>query len=127
MGDEQGFRAVATAKPGREDAMAVLGCRSRSVRAVLATVSTTVLAVAVVVAVPGRPAGAAPPATDQRAGERAGERTGERAGQPRAACTGDVFRLCGTEAPRVDQIIACLRKSRSVLSPACKAVVDPKG
>ncbi|MBK5959313.1 hypothetical protein CCR97_14015 [Rhodoplanes elegans] len=89
---------------------------------VSATVSATVLAVVVMVAAPGRPAGAAPLATDQRA-----ERAGERESQPRAACTGDVFRLCGTEAPRVDQIIACLRKSRSVLSPACKAVVDPKG
>ncbi|RAI41566.1 hypothetical protein [Rhodoplanes roseus] len=47
--------------------------------------------------------------------------------EQRAACTGDVFRLCGTEAPRVDQIIACLKKARPSLSPACRSVVDQKG
>ncbi|MDC7784474.1 hypothetical protein PQJ75_07155 [Rhodoplanes sp. TEM] len=48
------------------------------------------------------------------------------AGQ-RAACTNDAFRLCGTEVPRVDQIMACLKKARPSLSPACRAVVDLKG
>ncbi|NVO15032.1 MAG: hypothetical protein HXX10_13440 [Rhodoplanes sp.] len=47
--------------------------------------------------------------------------------EQRAACTSDVFRLCGAEAPRVDQIIACLKKARPSLSPACRAVVDAKG
>lgn len=47
--------------------------------------------------------------------------------EQRAACTSDVFRLCGTEVPRVDQILACLKKARPSLSPACRAVVDAKG
>lgn len=45
----------------------------------------------------------------------------------RAACTNDAFRLCGTEVPRVDQIMACLKKARPNLSPACRAVVDLMG
>jgi hypothetical protein len=42
----------------------------------------------------------------------------------RAACTADVFRLCGGEALRVDDVMACLRKERSNLSPACRAAFD---
>ncbi|MFD2183882.1 hypothetical protein [Rhodoplanes azumiensis] len=80
--------------------------RSRFVGAALAVV----LAFAVTLATAGRPAAAA-----------------SRTIAPQAACTGDVFRLCGSEAPRVDQIIACLKKARPDLSPACKAVVDVKG
>lgn len=41
-----------------------------------------------------------------------------------AACTSDVFRLCNNEVPRVDKMISCLKKSRSVLSPGCRANVN---
>lgn len=42
----------------------------------------------------------------------------------RAACTADVFRLCGGEGLRVDHVMECLRKERSNLSPACRAAID---
>lgn len=44
----------------------------------------------------------------------------------RDACTSDVFRLCNNEVPRVDHMISCLRKSRSVLTPGCRATVGDK-
>ena len=40
----------------------------------------------------------------------------------RAACTPDVFRLCGSEIPNVDRIIACMRAKQASLSAPCKAV-----
>ena len=40
----------------------------------------------------------------------------------RAACTPDVFRLCGSEIPSVDRIIACMRAKQASLSAPCKAV-----
>jgi hypothetical protein len=40
----------------------------------------------------------------------------------RQACTGDVFRLCSSDIPNVDRIVACLKRERSKLSPACQAV-----
>lgn len=48
------------------------------------------------------------------------------ADRPRAACTADVFRLCSTEVPRVDRIVACLKKERESLTPACRAMFDNK-
>jgi hypothetical protein len=42
----------------------------------------------------------------------------------RAVCTPDVFRLCSSEIPNVDHIIACLKKEKPRLSEACRAVVD---
>lgn len=69
------------------------------------------LGLAVAAVLPGlAPAALAAPGTEQR-----------------AACTSDVFRLCGTEVPRVDRILACLKKARSSLSPPCRAAVDAKG
>jgi len=46
------------------------------------------------------------------------------AGTPeqRQACTGDVFRLCSSDIPNVDRIVACLKRQRTSLSPACQAV-----
>jgi hypothetical protein len=38
------------------------------------------------------------------------------------ACTPDVMRLCNDSVPDVDRIVACLRRNRSGLSPACGAV-----
>jgi hypothetical protein len=40
----------------------------------------------------------------------------------RQACTGDVFRLCSSDIPNVDRIVACLKRERTKLSPACQAV-----
>jgi len=46
------------------------------------------------------------------------------AGTPeqRQACTGDVFRLCSSDIPNVDRIVACLKRQRASLSPGCQAV-----
>lgn len=42
--------------------------------------------------------------------------------EQRAACTPDVFRLCGSEIPNVDRIVACLKKEKPHLSAGCRAV-----
>lgn len=44
----------------------------------------------------------------------------------RAACAPDVFRLCSSDIPNVERIIACMKANRTNLSPACKAVFDAK-
>ena len=41
-----------------------------------------------------------------------------------AACTPDVFRLCWDDIQNVSRIVACLRRQRPSLSPACRAVFD---
>ena len=40
------------------------------------------------------------------------------------ACTPDVFRLCGSEIPDVNRIVACLRQNTAQLGDACRAVFD---
>ena len=40
----------------------------------------------------------------------------------RRACTPDVQRLCNEYVPDVTQIIACLKRSKAYLSPACAEV-----
>jgi hypothetical protein len=42
----------------------------------------------------------------------------------RAACTPDVFRLCSSEIPNVDRIVACLKKEKPNLSAGCQAVFN---
>jgi len=37
------------------------------------------------------------------------------------ACTGDAFRLCGSDIPDVDRITACMIRNKSQLSPPCRA------
>jgi hypothetical protein len=44
----------------------------------------------------------------------------------RAACKPDVLRLCASEIPNVGRIIACMKRKRSSLSPACSAVVEAR-
>jgi hypothetical protein len=44
--------------------------------------------------------------------------------EEREACTPDVFRLCSSEIPNVDKIIACMKTKKSQLSPKCKAVFN---
>jgi hypothetical protein len=44
----------------------------------------------------------------------------------RAACTPDVFRLCGADIPNVDRIVACLKKEKANLSKDCRAVFSSK-
>ncbi len=44
--------------------------------------------------------------------------------EQRAACTPDAFRLCASEIPNIPAITACMRKNKSSLSSACKAVFD---
>ena len=44
--------------------------------------------------------------------------------QQRIACTPDAFRLCSSEIPSIDGVTACMRKHKSDLSAACKAVFD---
>jgi hypothetical protein len=36
------------------------------------------------------------------------------------ACTGDAFRLCGSEIPNVDRITVCMMRNRALLSPGCR-------
>ena len=44
--------------------------------------------------------------------------------QQRVACTPDVFRLCSSEIPDVDRIVACLRREKSQLSAGCRQVLE---
>ena len=44
--------------------------------------------------------------------------------EQRIACTPDALRLCSSEIPNIDGITACMRKQKSSLSSACKAVFD---
>lgn len=45
--------------------------------------------------------------------------------EERQACTPDVFRLCSSDIPNVDRIVACMKRERSKLSPACAKVFNP--
>ena len=40
----------------------------------------------------------------------------------RRLCTGDVFRLCSSEIPDRERIIACMRRQRASLSDGCRSV-----
>ena len=42
--------------------------------------------------------------------------------QQRQACTPDVMRLCNNYVPDIPQIVACLKRERQNLSPACALV-----
>jgi hypothetical protein len=44
--------------------------------------------------------------------------------EQRVACTPDVFRLCSSEIPNVDNIIACMVAKKASLSHACRSVFD---
>ena len=44
--------------------------------------------------------------------------------QQREACTPDVMRLCNDFVPDIPQIVACLKRERQNLSPACAVVVS---
>ncbi len=41
----------------------------------------------------------------------------------RAACTPDVFRLCASEIPDVNGIVACLNREKAHLSNACRVAM----
>ncbi len=43
------------------------------------------------------------------------------------ACTGDAFRLCGSDIPNVDRITACMMRNKSQLTPGCRAVFRSSG
>lgn len=44
--------------------------------------------------------------------------------EQKRACTPDVYRLCAGEIPNVRAITACLRRQKSSLSEACRAVFE---
>ncbi len=44
----------------------------------------------------------------------------------REACTPDVYKLCQAEIPDEERIVACLKKNRKLLSPACHKVIFEK-
>ena len=46
--------------------------------------------------------------------------------EERAACTPDVFRLCSSALPSVKGIVACMKRERPKLSPACAAAFDAR-
>jgi hypothetical protein len=48
----------------------------------------------------------------------------EASAEDRAACTPDVFRLCSSEIPNVERIVACLQKDKARLSDKCRAVFN---
>ncbi len=39
-------------------------------------------------------------------------------------CTGDAFRLCGSEIPNIERITVCMREHKSDLSQGCRSVFD---
>jgi hypothetical protein len=39
-------------------------------------------------------------------------------------CTGDAFRLCGSDIPNIAKITVCMRAQRASLSTGCRAVMD---
>jgi hypothetical protein len=41
------------------------------------------------------------------------------------ACSGDAFRLCGSEIPDVDRVTLCMARNKAQLSPACRAHFRP--
>jgi len=47
--------------------------------------------------------------------------------EQRRACTPDVYRLCAGEIRNVLAMTACLRRNRSSLGDACRAVFDQAG
>ena len=40
------------------------------------------------------------------------------------ACTPDVYRLCAAQIPNEKRIVACLKRKKSQLSPACRKVMS---
>jgi hypothetical protein len=46
--------------------------------------------------------------------------------EERAACTPDVLRLCASAIPSVNKIIACMKRERPRLSPACATAFDAR-
>ena len=47
--------------------------------------------------------------------------------EQKKACTPDVYRLCAGEIPNARAITACLRRRKSNLSEACRAVFEQRG
>ena len=43
--------------------------------------------------------------------------------EQRSACMGDAFRLCSSEIPDVDRVLACMRVHKASLSDHCRAVL----
>ena len=43
--------------------------------------------------------------------------------EQREACMGDAMRLCGSEIPDVDRVLACMRSKKSQVSARCKATI----
>jgi hypothetical protein len=41
------------------------------------------------------------------------------------ACTGDAFRLCGSEIPDVDRVTACMVRNKAQLSAGCRVFFRP--
>jgi hypothetical protein len=44
--------------------------------------------------------------------------------EQRAACTPDAFRLCRSEIPDIQRVIACLKQNKPNLSKSCQAVMN---
>jgi len=45
--------------------------------------------------------------------------------EEQAACSGDAFRLCGSEIPDVDRVTTCMVRRKSELSPGCRVYFRP--
>lgn len=46
----------------------------------------------------------------------------DRSAEQEQYCTGDAFRLCSSEIPDEERIVACMTRLQDQLSPACRAV-----
>ncbi len=46
--------------------------------------------------------------------------------EQRAACMGDVFKVCSAEIPNVAKVTACMKANGPKLSPACRATANSK-
>ena len=47
-------------------------------------------------------------------------------GDQEQACTGDAFRLCGSEIPDVQRVGACMVRRQAELSPGCRVYFRPE-
>jgi hypothetical protein len=41
------------------------------------------------------------------------------------ACSGDAFRLCGSEIPDIDRVTACMVRNKEQLTPGCRVYFKP--
>lgn len=48
------------------------------------------------------------------------------AAEEQQACMGDVMKFCSAAIPDTGRIVSCLKRERSKISPACRAVISSR-